>query len=818
MKAQMKAIGAMAVVVALALVAVSGVTYSWFSDSETSDIDISTAKIDIDGKYTGTPVVKDLDGNDVPDTKAGLINDDKDISITNMLSSRSVTANYELTNKSTVPIKYRMYVVVSGIDDTLAEKSIKVAAGTDNTLSLNASLDFDKGIAYVTSADGVTIDNTGKFVFDIEISFDTTVGSSSISESGFSVKIYNEAYQYDFAYAPVSTMASGSADLPVSGKQTADVKVVGKTGAESGVKAADVEVTFSAGAYNVATGDGAKQVTLKTTMLSSSGNAAKIQLSLEGEAKSDFEGNYVTVSLVIPGVFSDLNVVYPAGESQPEIVSCTNDGTNTTVVFKTTHFSDYVIYKDKLYVDSEDMLKFALSNGIDAVLTNDIVIKDTIYATTVCKLDLNGHEISNTTDIWYEKGNWSLISVRNGGDLTISGDGGIIAKENDCFAVDIQDGSRCTINGGKYVGNLDAAYVLEGSLIINGGSFSIQQLNPSGGREFTINCLDENYKNGIATVEITGGTFYKFNPADCKAEGANTNFVKAGYCVIDEGDNYIVSKYKFTGDNVVFDGETYYMTMVAALEGIHKTDKHVLWCKPGANLGAMTHGHVCTDITIYGNGAYISSGERDFEIDTYKKEAKCTDGVTSDVTLTVYSLNNMAVWGQRNTAYTINIILEDCKDMNRVYLSGQTGLINVTIRDCSFNGDIASNATALYTNAVGTITVENTIFNKYTLGVNQNNKSGGLQTITLTNCVFNDCGYAYQADWSGFCSPVRIVASADGSESVLTTDNCVFNNSVGKETVRNSNYLFGDDRKGESVLGTVTFNGKVVEQIKPSAN
>ena len=58
MKAQTKALMASAVVTVLALSAVAGVTYSWFSDTETSDITISSAKIDIDGEYTGVEVVK----------------------------------------------------------------------------------------------------------------------------------------------------------------------------------------------------------------------------------------------------------------------------------------------------------------------------------------------------------------------------------------------------------------------------------------------------------------------------------------------------------------------------------------------------------------------------------------------------------------------------------------------------------------------------------------------------------------------------------------------------------------------------------------
>ena len=47
MKAQMKAVMASAVVIVLALAAVSGVTYSWFSDSEQANIDISTGTLDV---------------------------------------------------------------------------------------------------------------------------------------------------------------------------------------------------------------------------------------------------------------------------------------------------------------------------------------------------------------------------------------------------------------------------------------------------------------------------------------------------------------------------------------------------------------------------------------------------------------------------------------------------------------------------------------------------------------------------------------------------------------------------------------------------
>ncbi len=47
MKAQTKMIAASLVVIMLALSAVGGITYSWFSDSDEADVDITTGKVDI---------------------------------------------------------------------------------------------------------------------------------------------------------------------------------------------------------------------------------------------------------------------------------------------------------------------------------------------------------------------------------------------------------------------------------------------------------------------------------------------------------------------------------------------------------------------------------------------------------------------------------------------------------------------------------------------------------------------------------------------------------------------------------------------------
>ena len=156
-------------------------------------------------------------------------------------------------------------------------------------------------------------------------------------------------------------------------------------------------------------------------------------------------------------------------------------------------------------------------------------------------VNLNGKTVKNTTDLWENPSvpnSWSLFSVRGtDSKLTLSGDGDVIAKANDCYAVDVQGGGHLVIEGGHYNGNIHAVYVTEGVAEIKGGTFEVQQKYPDAEKadEFVLNCLDENYKNGTAKIIVTGGTFIGFNPGDCKAEGNGTNFVAPGYASIANG-------------------------------------------------------------------------------------------------------------------------------------------------------------------------------------------------------------------------------------------------------------------------------------------
>ena len=209
-----------------------------------------------------------------------------------------------------------------------------------------------------------------------------------------------------------------------------------------------------------------------------------------------------------------------------------------------------------IYVGTEMTLENALEVvgvGGTIALKNDIVLDSVVTVNKRCTLDLAGRTISNVEDIWdNSNGDWSLISVREGGELTITdtgipfdpngswdpeqqeAEGTIMAKAYDCYAADVKDGGKLIVDGGVLVGNISSVYVYEGELIVNDGTFAIQQLSEpwNGGDErFTLNCFDENYKNGTAKITVNGGYFINYNPAKNAAEGVNTNFVSNGNMV-----------------------------------------------------------------------------------------------------------------------------------------------------------------------------------------------------------------------------------------------------------------------------------------------
>lgn len=190
-------------------------------------------------------------------------------------------------------------------------------------------------------------------------------------------------------------------------------------------------------------------------------------------------------------------------------------------------------------------------------LTADIDIETTLDVTRNVTFDMNGKKLYNSKDIWKEAteaekeqgiGNIvSLVDVANDGTLTITGNGSIVAKVNDCYAINLTKGDLVVENG-TIKGNCSAIQIEKGTATILGGTFEDQQKYKASGDTqytYTLNCIDKNYKDNTAKFVVKGGTFINFNPANCKAEGANTNFVAKGYVsklATNSTTDYVVSK------------------------------------------------------------------------------------------------------------------------------------------------------------------------------------------------------------------------------------------------------------------------------------
>jgi len=143
-------------------------------------------------------------------------------------------------------------------------------------------------------------------------------------------------------------------------------------------------------------------------------------------------------------------------------------------------------------------------------------------------LDLNGKTIRNTVDIWGDKAN-AILSITNGAKVTITGNGTIDAKENDCYTINVVKGDL-TIENGTFYGNVSVVQVEEGTLSVKGGTFDLHQ-KWEGSSKYLFNCIDSEFTSGNAKVAISGGTFVGFDPnvsPEQKVDGKTPSFAAPG--------------------------------------------------------------------------------------------------------------------------------------------------------------------------------------------------------------------------------------------------------------------------------------------------
>lgn len=183
-------------------------------------------------------------------------------------------------------------------------------------------------------------------------------------------------------------------------------------------------------------------------------------------------------------------------------------------------------------------------------------------------LDLNGHNITAS-------GQNGVFEVTASGDLTIKGDGVITAVENNKSAMVVwatSPNAKISLEGGTYKQQIsntsdpqfDMIYALRGSVYIKGGTY--ESATPA----WTLNCKDDYYKSGEASIEVSGGTFKGFDPADNKAEGDGTNFMAEGYYTVKAGSDSDATYTAVKGNAQV--GGKCYASVQAAIDAANEGD------------------------------------------------------------------------------------------------------------------------------------------------------------------------------------------------------------------------------------------------------
>ena len=210
-------------------------------------------------------------------------------------------------------------------------------------------------------------------------------------------------------------------------------------------------------------------------------------------------------------------------------------------------------------VSTAAQLTEAVAQGGKVVLQSDIELVNVkateaapcLVVTKDLVVDLNGYDIKAGL---FAESNGSINAgdsdsyvfwVKDGANLTINGEGTVETQATKYSIAVWADGGTAIINGGTYknAGNgSDLIYAKNGGkVVITGGEFiACEKQQGTSGTNEKYSALNLHDKTTGNIIEVSGGKFFGFNPAQNKSENPAISFVKEGYTVIKDGDYYEV--------------------------------------------------------------------------------------------------------------------------------------------------------------------------------------------------------------------------------------------------------------------------------------
>ncbi len=318
--------------------------------------------------------------------------------------------------------------------------------------------------------------------------------------------------------------------------------------------ASEGTLTITGGVFNASTADGstAAAVYQKNGTVRISGSATKTKLlgnnalvvqagdGSVGTMVTELSGGFYSTKPEPTWVVGGKEIHEVEGGYQVEdayVVEVTVDGV-------TTGYSSWDSMLGKVQ-DANASIKLLKNVQYDAAFT-------VMGALTI---DFNGYTL--TVEIDNEKYSAAFatgsgqFSTAPAGSITLkdsTGNGGLVTKG--VYGVSVAGGGTVTVESGSYNCNTSVVQVENGAAYIKGGTFQTADENKS----YLLNCIDDAYTAGTAVMEVTGGTFYGFDPSE-NPEGEGTTYVKVGYVSVknDDGSSYTVKQRSenayYTNDN-----------------------------------------------------------------------------------------------------------------------------------------------------------------------------------------------------------------------------------------------------------------------------
>ena len=543
MKTPSKAIIASVIVIALCLCTVSGVTYSWYSASDQSDINIETAVVDIELDVIGITGVTSNIGE-------ATLGDDDNISIERLAPNDKFNGTYTVSSgESDIEIIYRVYIAFDdGSIYDAAEPYLMIGADDGSAIPLSQAEEIGSQKAIViqnwTSMEVGSEQNDLTFFIGADENLSTTLGTTAKT-----FKLVAEAYQSNYPIPMENGSVEINGDAPnVSGE-------IDLTGEDSGEK---IQTRFSFDKTAAGIANGKTLTATATNGTDGSGftiddgtTAVTLDLTLDNDGQ-DFGNGKVTVTATIPmdAEPEEISVIYNGTTgTQPTIDSWYWSDGELTVTFTTSHFSEFIIIGgNEVTVTTEDALVSSLKSGLYVTLGTDISRTTSFVEITDSKdrymsdalviehggsLDLAGH-VLKYFDLHISGEGCEFTLNDSVGNGKMIADGFTYPSADDSptgYLVSVWNGATAIINGGSFISNIFCCvYVSEGKVIVNGGTFEVESssINSSYAPDYTrytLNLYDSAGQSGTAIIEVRGGTFYNYDPSASMSENPLRDFV-----------------------------------------------------------------------------------------------------------------------------------------------------------------------------------------------------------------------------------------------------------------------------------------------------